>query len=148
MRLLDFCRESLHEVEVILLEDGVNLEGDFLHDLAVVGVVDDEEVLGIAVVVACLEVEGAAEDAVGIFLADLVGDDFLDVADDVAVLSIFFRKIMNRILVAISQGWSRHHIHIDASCPYIFLRPIGNSRHDVIWRRRASTHSLHQGRCQ
>ena len=67
MRLLDFCRESLHEVEVILLEDGVNLEGDFLHDLAVVGVVDDEEVLGIAVVVACLEVEGAAEDAVGIF---------------------------------------------------------------------------------
>lgn len=64
------------------------------------------------------------------------------------VLSIFFRKIMNRILVAISQGWSRHHIHIDASCPYIFLRPIGNSRHDVIWRRRASTHSLHQGRCQ
>ena len=85
MRLLDFCRESLHEVEVILLEGGVNLEGDFLHDLAVVGVVDDEEVLGIAVVVACLEVEGAAEDAVGIFLADLVGDDFLDVADDVAV---------------------------------------------------------------
>ena len=74
-----------HEVEVILLEGGVNLEGDFLHELAVVGVMDDEEVLGIAAVVACLEIEGAAEGAVGVFLADLVGDDFLDVADDVAV---------------------------------------------------------------
>ena len=74
-----------YEVEVILLEGGVNLEGNFLHDLAVVGVVDDEEVLGIAAVVACFEVEGAAEGAVGVFLADLVGDDFLDVADDVAV---------------------------------------------------------------
>ncbi len=73
---------------------------------------------------------------------------YAEVPPRVEVLSIFFRKIMNRILVAISQGWSRHHIHIDASCPYIFLRPIGNSRHDVIWRRRASTHSLHQGRCQ
>ena len=74
-----------HEVEVILLEGGVNLEGDFLHDLAVVGVVDDEEVLGIAAVVACLEVEGAAEGALGVLLADFIGDDFLDVADDVAV---------------------------------------------------------------
>ena len=64
---------------------------------------------------------------------------YAEVPPRVEVLSIFFRKIMNRILVAISQGWSRHHIHIDASCPYIFLRPIGNSRHDVIWRRRAST---------
>ena len=73
---------------------------------------------------------------------------YAEVPPRVEVLSIFFRKIMNRILVAISQGWSRHHIHIDASCPYIFFRPIGNSRHDVIWRRRASTHSLHQGRCQ
>lgn len=45
------------------------------------------------------------------------------------VLSIFFRKIMNRILVAISQGWSRHHIHIDASCPYIFCAPLGT--HDM-----------------
>ena len=74
-----------HEVEVILLEGGVNLEGDFLHDLAVVGVVDDEEVLGIAAVVACLEVEGAAEGALGVLLADFIGDDFLDVADDVTV---------------------------------------------------------------
>ena len=46
---------------------------------------DDEEVLGIAAVVACLEVEGAAEGALGVLLADFIGDDFLDVADDVAV---------------------------------------------------------------
>ena len=67
---------------------------------------------------------------------------------DSGVLSIFFRKIMNRILVAVSQGWSRHRTHIDASYPYISLCPIGNSRHDVIWRRRASRHSLHRERCQ
>lgn len=67
---------------------------------------------------------------------------------DFWVLSIFFRKIMNRILVAVSQGWSRHRTHTDASCPYISLHPIGSSRHDAIWRRQASRHSLHQGRYQ
>lgn len=46
---------------------------------------DDEEVLGIAAVVACLEVEGAAEGALGVLLADFIGDDFLDIADDAAV---------------------------------------------------------------
>ena len=44
MRPLALCVVSVHEVEVILLEGGVNLEGDLLHDLAVIGVLDDEEV--------------------------------------------------------------------------------------------------------
>lgn len=76
---------SRHEVEVVLLEGGVDLEGDLLHNLTVVGVLDDEEVLGVAAVFACLEVEGAAEGALCVLLADFVGDDLLDVADDVAV---------------------------------------------------------------
>ncbi len=59
------------------------------------------------------------------------------------VLSIFFRKIMNHILVIISRGWLRYCIRTDAPCPYTSSRPIGCSRHDAIWRRQASRHSLH-----
>lgn len=84
-KIICFCAKLVHEVEVVLLEGGVDLEGDLLHDLAVVGVLDDEEVLGAAAVFACLEVEGAAEGALRVLLADFVGDDLLDVADDIAV---------------------------------------------------------------
>ncbi|WP_195847839.1 hypothetical protein [Selenomonas montiformis] len=84
-KIICFCAKLVHEAEFVLLEDSVDLEGDLLHDFAVVGVVDDEEVLGIAAVVACLEVEGAAEGALSVLLADFIGDDLLDVADDIAV---------------------------------------------------------------